>query len=63
MSTFCLKGFQCCHVCLFVCLQFEDNRLWVNVSPLQRGVISVFDLSRDLGVRGFVEKSWGKRVC
>ena len=34
----------------FVVFQFEDNKLWVSVSLTQSGVISVFDLSKDLGV-------------
>lgn len=39
---------------LFSVFQFESNKLWVTVSPNQNGVISVFDLSRDLGVSAYL---------
>ncbi|KAK7508560.1 hypothetical protein BaRGS_00000126, partial [Batillaria attramentaria] len=37
-------------------IKFENNKLWVNVSATVSGVISVFDLSRDLGVLRHAEK-------
>lgn len=39
-------------------IKFESNKLWVNVSPTVQGVISVFDLSRDLGVLQHAEKNF-----
>ncbi|XP_076435937.1 protein RRP5 homolog [Babylonia areolata] len=37
-------------------IKFENGKLWVNVSPVQRGVLSVFDLSKDLGLLKHAEK-------
>ncbi|KAK7110889.1 protein RRP5 homolog [Littorina saxatilis] len=39
-------------------IKYENNKLWVNITPAQSGVISVFDLSRDLGVLKYAEKNF-----